>query len=630
MFTDLVGYTPLAHSDEAGAMRLLEEQDRLVRPLLARHRGRRIKSMGDGQLIEFANARDAVECAVEIQGAAQERNARPGARPLRIRIGIHVGDVESRGSDILGDAVNIASRIEPLAPAGGICLSAQVYDQVRRKVPFRLEKLAPTQVKGVEEALDLYRVVLPWQAATPEAGFGGATRLAVLPFSNISPDTSDEYFADGLTEELITALSQLKGLQVIARTSVMAYKGTSKPLGQIGSELGVSTVLEGSVRKAGDQLRIAAQLIDVPSQAHKWASTYDRKLDDIFAVQADVAERIAAALKVKIGKSTESRLASRSAVLPESYDAYVKGRALLGLRDSSDAIRKAKTQFEIAATLDSSNAGAFSGLADVTTLLGWWYLLGPRSEWRPAALAFTSHALALDPALAEAHCSLGVLQWDDWDFAAGEEELRKALGLNPSYAYAHWMLSALLQDEGRSDEALDEARIAVDLDPQSPLTLGRVARFLNWYGRPDEAEPYIERLRSIEPESREYRIARTWRFYAVSDFDAAIRELEAVIAERPKDTERTLLVALQALAGRADQARRTLQGQVEHTERRATHENLAAAHAILGDVDEAFRLMIEGAQLHDLALQWIRTDPRFEFLRRDPRFTEVLRAMNLA
>jgi adenylate cyclase len=329
MFTDMVGFTARAQADEAAALGLRQEQEELIRPVLASHQGHEVKSTGDGLLVEFGSALKAIECAIGIQRRLHERNAKGGATRIDLRIGIHLGDVEQHGGDIFGDAVNIASRIEAIAEPGGICLSSAVYEQVRNKIPDTLVKLPPRSMKGVQRPMDLYRVVLPWTVREPLSASPGPARLAVLPFSNISPDPSDEYFADGLTEELITVLSQLKELRVIARTSVMPYKSTSKGIAQIGAELGVATVLEGSVRKAGDQLRITVQLIDVATQEHTWANTFDRKLDKIFAVQSEIAKLIAKQLKVNVRAAEQARLEARPPIRPDSYLAYLKGRSLM-------------------------------------------------------------------------------------------------------------------------------------------------------------------------------------------------------------------------------------------------------------------------------------------------------------
>ncbi len=631
MFTDLEGYSRLAHGDERGALRLLEDQERLMRPLVAAHHGRKIKSMGDGLLVEFPNARDAVECAVVIQRAASEREGRVGAGSLRIRIGIHLGDVERRGTDILGDAVNIASRIEPLADAGGVCISGPVHEQVRHQVPYPAESLGPRSLKGVAEPVEVYRVVLPWTHAGGPTREAGPTRLAVLPFANISPDPKDEYIADGLTEELITVLSQLTGLQVIARTSILPYKTAPKPLAQIGAELGVGSILEGSVRKSGEQLRITAQLIEVRSLGHVWASTYDRKLDDIFAVQSDVAKRIAEALRVKVAKGEQERLDARSTSHPESYLAYLRGRALLSSVWSEPTFRAAKAQFELAVSLDPTNARAYTGLADATTYLGWGGYEGTRATWDRVRREYAARAIELDSDLAEAHCSLAMILWDDWEFDATERELKRALALNPSYAQAHHTYSNVLRDEGRVEEALRESELAVELDPQSvTLLLDRVA-FLCQIRRTDAAKPLLERLNRMEPDSARYHTGLAWLYYAEGQWDRSIEECDRSAVLDPEPWAARIPQAwLHGLRGEPKEARRILQRAKGLPERAAPSWMFVVGYALADDFDEAFRILFKSADEHNLALQMIRNDPALEPLRRDPRFLLVLKKMNLA
>jgi TolB-like protein/tetratricopeptide (TPR) repeat protein len=629
MFTDIAGYTPLAQKDEKAALQLLREQQSLVGPVIGAHRGRQVKSMGDGLLIEFPNALDAVECGVDLQRHVHERNALPGLPQLRLRVGIHLGDVQEVGADIFGDAVNIASRIEPLADPGGVCLSEPVFVQVRNKVPYQLENLGSKTLKGVEEPVAVYRVALPWMVERPPTQTSPLPRIAVLPFVNISPDPKDEYFADGLTEELITVLSQFQGLQVIARTSVTPYKSTSKPLTQIGAELGVATVLGGSVRKAGNQLRITAQLINVSSQGHLWANTYDRKLDDIFAVQTEVAERIADVLRVKIGKTEEELLGARPTTHPDSYLAYLQGRTLLNAGWSEENFRAAKKQFELAATIDPKNARAFSGLADATTYLGWGGYITSREEWLPASRAYAAHAVELDQNLAEGHCSLGMILWDDWDFTGAERELKRALALNPSYAAAHHSYGGLLFDEGRVDEGSRELELSVVLDPQSRRSLQYYAIQLCVLSQPETARPIIERIRTLAPESADYHYSLGIYYDARSDLPSALREFERAIRLDP-EANQVPVAWVRALMGEREAARQILESEKRRTGRPPSRWSLAAVYALIGDFDEAYRILFKAAEEHDLPLQRIRNDPRFEPLRRDPRFAELLKKMNLA
>ncbi len=300
MFTDIVGYTHMSQANESLALEVLQEHQRLIRSTFAAHGGTEVKTMGDAFLVEFMSALEAVECAVEMQRKMGERNASaPPSRKVELRIGIHVGDVVHGPGDIYGDAVNVASRIEPLAEHGGICISQQVFDQIRNKISFKIDKVGDVKLKNVELPLGVYKIDLTGSSASSDESSLPKERLAVLPFVNISPDPSDEYFADGLTEELITKLSEIWGLKVIARTSVMGYKRKDKKVSEISTELGAGSIIEGSVRKAGDRVRISVQLVDARTEEHLWSSNYDSKLDDIFAVQSDVASKVAASLSAE-------------------------------------------------------------------------------------------------------------------------------------------------------------------------------------------------------------------------------------------------------------------------------------------------------------------------------------------
>jgi adenylate cyclase len=631
MFTDMVGYTASTQADEGGTLDLLRQQAELVRPLLAVHQGRVIKSTGDGFLVEFDSALKATQCAVSIQRRIYERNSEGGLAPIHIRIGIHLGDVVQSGTDILGDAVNIAARIEPMAEPGGICVSGAVHEQVRNKIPDKLEKLRPTQLKGLEHPVEIYKVALPWLVREPSAAPSGPTGIAVLPFSNISPDPKDEYFADGLTEELITVLSQLRQLPVIARTSVMQYRSTAKPVSQIGVELGVSTILEGSVRKAGNRLRITAQLIDTASQRHLWANSYDRELDDVFAVQTEIAKQVAEVLKIGLRSTEAARLESRHTVRADSYLAYLKGRTLLYGR-TEGPLRSAKEQFELAVSLDDKNAAAYAGLAESTRLLG-IYLGTPRATWEETRRRLVARAIELDPNIAEAHLSLGTILWDDYDHDGAEREYKIALSLNPSYSMAHFQYALWFELEGQAEGALQELALAEVTDPRWPVILAHMAQLLSWLGRSDEALAKIQKYREVAQSGADHPSLLAFYFLDRSDPEACLKELRRAEELQQEPAWKWLTHAwFLAISGRKDEARafvRSHQDSPEPPRFGWFAEAVAEVYAELGELDDCFRWLEKAIETHAVSLGAIRLNPRYDSVRRDPRFQTLLKKVNL-
>lgn len=627
MFTDMVGSTAAAQANETEALKLRDEQAGLVRPLFAAHQGREIKSMGDGFLAEFDSALRAVQCAIDIQQHLHERNSQLGVAPIQLRVGIHLGDVEQRETDIFGDAVNIASRIEPLSPPGGICISGEVFSQIRNKIPNQLEKMPSTSLKGLQGPIDIYRIVLPWSGHGQSSARNGPVRLAVLPFTNMSTDPADLYFADGLTEELITVLSQLRGLRVIARTSVMPYKSTSKGISQIGVELRVSSILEGSVRKAGNRLRVTAQLVDAESEDHVWAKSYDRQIDDAFAVQSELATQVAEALKIELQPTEAIRLEVRPPVRPDSYLAYLKGRSRLQSVWTEEVFREAKQQFEHALALDPANARAHSGLADATIQL-WWHFRDPsQGDRSPAIREHVDRALELDPDLAEAHCSLALILWDDCDHSGAEKEFERALSLNPSYSYAHWDYGHLLWVFERNQEALVEFALAEELDPNSTQFAISHPQLLISLRRLDEAKVALERLKTLDTRGSEFLRMLCYYQYARADFEGALQTTDR-LHELESKREWFLRTLIYSAMGKQEEAWKLIHDQESKAEK-PPMEVLAQAHAAVGDLDGCFQCLDKAFERHQLALQSWRTEPMLKPVRSDPRFGLLLRRMNL-
>src|SRR5574341_257784 len=387
MFTDMVGFTALTQRNEILALELLEEQRRLIRSLLGKYRGREVDSIGDGFLMEFASSLDAVRCAVEIQSALKHINAkRPEEKRIWIRIGIHLGDIIHTGTKVEGDAVNVASRIEPLAPPGGICITAQVYASVVNKVDYVFKSLGMPELKNVVMPIEVFRVsgfgqsvIRPIQIKTMMP----TDRIAVLPFTNISMDPADEYLADGMTEEMISSVSQMKGLRVIARTSGMRYKGTQKPIAARGRELNVGSVLEGSVRKAGDKIRISIQFVDTLNEEPQWTQEYDRELKDIFTIQSDIAHRVAEALRNHVLRSAIEDDEKRATSSTEAYTNYLRGRQLWNQR-TEESLKRAIGFFEDALRNDKNYAQAYTGLADSYATLAFLEFMVPHEAYPKA------------------------------------------------------------------------------------------------------------------------------------------------------------------------------------------------------------------------------------------------------
>src|SRR5215467_4237830 len=366
MFTDMVGYTALGQKNESLSLALVDEQRKLIRPILIRHNGREVKTIGDAFLVEFPSALDAVRGAYDIQRATREFNfSLQDERRIHLRIGVHIGDVVDHDGDISGDAVNVASRVEPLAEDGGVCITRQVYDNIQNKFELKLSSLGPKTLKNVSTPVEIYKMVMPWDQMQNVSELD-KKRVAILPFVSMSPDPNDGYFADGITEEIISAVSGIGGINVISRTSVMGYKGTTKKVKEIGKELEAGSILEGSLRKAGNMIRITAQLIDVDSDRHLWARNYDRELKDVFAIQGDIAKNVADALESSF--SGEARQATQLTSDLEAYTLYLKAMQVYHDGTISGA-RTAIGLFERAIEKDGNFAAAFAGLAQCWTEL---------------------------------------------------------------------------------------------------------------------------------------------------------------------------------------------------------------------------------------------------------------------
>ncbi|NIQ39605.1 MAG: tetratricopeptide repeat protein, partial [Proteobacteria bacterium] len=434
---DVKGYSRLMGDDEVATVETLSTYREVMATRIGERHGRVVDSPGDNLLAEFASVVDAVQCAVEIQRDLATRNADlPENRRMEFRIGVNLGDVIVEGDRIYGDGVNIAARMEGLAEGGGICISGTVFDQVENKLSVNYESLGERSVKNISKPVRIYQIRMKPENSSREADkwlrFPDKPSIAVLPFVNMSGDPEQEYFSDGMTEDLITDLSKISGLFVIARNSVFTYKRKAVKVDQVGRDLGVRYVLEGSVRKAGGRVRISAQLIDTTTGGHLWAERYDRELQDIFALQDEVTQKIVTTLAVKLTQGEEDRLTRRDTDNLEAYDHILRGLDHY-YRFSKDSILQAREMFEKAVDLDPDYALAHSRL-------GWTHLREWSFGWRQdpqsleRAFELAQKAISLNDSLADAHELLGeVYLWQKRHDQA-VEEMKKAIALGPNNA----------------------------------------------------------------------------------------------------------------------------------------------------------------------------------------------------
>jgi TolB-like protein/TPR repeat protein len=632
MYTDIVGYTALTQENESATMRLLEDHRKLIRPIFASHSGREIKTIGDAFLVKFESALDATLCAIAIQSAMNDRRLARGER-LAIRIGIHVGDVIEKEGDVLGDAVNIASRIYPLAEPGGICVSREVYSQVKNKLPYSLEEMAPAILKNVSEPVEVFKVQMPWEkVAAAEAATFPANRIAVLPFASFSSNPDDAYFADGITDEIISAVAGISGLSVISRTSVVGYKGTTKKVREIGKELEVGSVLEGTFKKAGNRIRVTTQLIDVAGDRHLWAQNYDRNLDDVFEVQSDVAKQVADALRVKILSAEKERIERKPTDSTTAYTLYLKGRYLWNKRGIED-LKKARECFEQAVKEDPDFALGYVGIADCC--------LNIRNNWGididanlQKAKTMVTKALEVDPGLAEAHATKGPRKGflkQEYNLRQAEEEFRKAIELKPSYATAHQWYHGVLLDQLRWDEALEQVQKAVELDPLSPIINANLGIFYEYKKDYGKALEFYRRSVELGYVAAHGNMAVAYSKMKMPD-DA--RHEVAIWVEHVQGTFPLARVEADAVGAWLRDDRQTLRRLLPEIEAHV-HETflncdgIAGLHFYLGEVDKGFEWLERAYSAKLPSLTGIQCNELLDGVRTDPRYLDLLKRLGL-
>jgi TolB-like protein/class 3 adenylate cyclase len=464
---DVVGYSRLIEQDEAGTLSGLKDRRKSVlEPLVREHQGRIVKVMGDGVLVEFASAINAVACAAELQKQMAVLNdGVADTKRIALRIGINLGDVVADGSDIYGDGVNIAARLEQIAEPGGIVISKKVHDEIGRRLAFAYDDLGERSLKNIAAPIRVYRVVAEPRSRPESLPLPDRPSIAVLPFTNLSADIEQAFFADGLTEDLITELSKAPGLFVIARHSSFAFKDMPVDVRQVAQNLGVRYILEGSARRAASRIRVNAQLIDARGGGgHLWAERFDRDLADVFAVQDEVVARIVEAL---LGTLAASKLPDRKTPKSvEAYDLFVRGRFLYH-RVTAQEGKEARRLFERAVEVDPGYAEAHAYLA-FTHWQGWVNWFEPAEPHRRLALEIARRAVALDAKEPWAHTVLGFVLEYEHKYEESAAHIEEALRLDPNHADSYSLRGDLLVMAGRPVDAIASAAQALRLNPQPP------------------------------------------------------------------------------------------------------------------------------------------------------------------
>ena len=531
---DVVGFSRLMGKDEAGTLaRLKTLRAEVFDPKTVKYGGRIFKNTGDGALAEFPSAVDAALAAIEVQRTLAARNADiPEDSRIELRIGISLGDVMVDGDDLYGNGVNVAARMETLSKPGGVCISGNVHEHLLAGADFRFEDLGEREIKNIDRPVHAYRIgAAPLTSESSSAPDTDVVlrrpAVAVLPFDNLTRDPEQEYFSDGLTEDIITALSRWRTFPVIARNSTFTYKGRPVKVQEVGEELGARYVIEGSVRKSGDRVRVTVQLIDAESGHHVWAERYDRKMDDIFALQDEITERIAATVEPELERAERQRSTSKQPSSLQAWDLYLRGMSFLH-EFSRDGNQRARDMFEQAIALDSTYVSGYTGIA--------------YSHFRDVLLDFSD-----DDVQSIAKCL---------------NTAEKAVALDDTDPFAHFALSRAFHLAGRIEQALLEANLAVQLNPNDLTGHASLGHLLISAGQPDEGIASLDRALQLSPKDPRlyiYLDIKSSGHFVAGRYDEAAKVAKDAVNRHPDDQAgRVLLAASLGKAGRIEEAREVL------------------------------------------------------------------------
>jgi adenylate cyclase len=628
MFTDIEGYSAIMQADEAKAIAHRDKHRQIIEEQHDIYHGRVVQFYGDGTLSTFQSAVESVQCALSMQQKFR-------ALEIPVRIGLHIGDVIFNGDQVFGDSVNLASRIESLGLAGAILISDKVNDEVSNQPDIKTVSMGQYQFKNIERPVEVYAikdesVLVPepgtLKGKTTEKKFPSKS-IAVLPFVNLGSEPGQDYFGDGIAEEILNSLASLKDLKVAGRTSSFQFNRKSTDLKEIGERLGVSTVLEGSVQKQGQRLRVTVQLINVEDGFHLWSERYDRNTDDIFAIQDEVASAVTEKLRVTLLEKERVRIKTSPTRNTEAYELYLKGRFYVNRRGAS--IATGIHYFERAIALDSQFALAHTGYADANLMAAFYGLVPAKEVIHKAKLA-AERAIQIDRELCEPYSSLGCYYTCfEWNWQEGEKNFRRSLELNPKYAQAHYWYGSLLLSWVKGDffGAENHGKIAVELEPLSAICHGMYGSILHTAGKYKEALAACKAGIELDQYSFNCHLFLGWCYLGLKQYKEAVQAFENLsdISNKHHFSQNSLILAYCTI-WRFDKAR-ALKSELKEREQREfispTVTGLAAAY--LDDLDEAFQYLEKAYEARDAMLLSLRYEHWVpDNLKDDPRFRRLI------
>jgi len=630
MFTDIVGYTRLMGEDEQLAMQLLRKNRSLHKTIIKKYNGKWLKEMGDGTLASFNTSSDAVYCAGELMNACTNQK-------ITIRIGVHLGEITEEAGDIFGDGVNLASRIEPLAKPGQILVSGSVHLNVKNKPGVKSSFIREAELKNIDESIKLYAIQI---TSSPQKEIDAKTlheeqsenSIAVLPFVNMSNDPEQEFFCDGISEEIINTIVQYPNLKVSGRTSSFSFKGKNEDLRTIGKALGVSKILEGSIRKMGSRIRITAQLIEASSGFHIWSQKYDRQLDDIFEIQDEIAEEIGKQLNLTLTSGTEKLAARQQTQNLDAYELYLKGQGLFYKRGL--ALLEALDCFKKALEIDQGYALASSGLADTYVMLILHGYLPAKDNWRYALNAANS-AFKIGPELAETYNSRAIISmFYEWKWDQAEDQFKKAISINPSFIQAYVWYGYFFQNyvKGNIKAGIELMKRAIDIDPLSGYARSCLCNSYAQSGLYEEAIIEGEYIIKIDPTNNLGSMNLSTAYLWSGNYEKAYvyPSLEDAIKKSGNMWLYTLVLIYLKMdeMEKAEQVYASI--EQKYNDNGLLPTSFAIAAAAFGDKEKASELLNRACDIKDPALILLALNHKDgKILHSLPGYNEIRKRMNL-